>query len=150
MSPAVTRDDPMLQSLLTAAGIPYTSADQDAIYAIGRVLYDRADYTDATHMFRLLALVAPTRSRSWASLAACHEALGDAERARILYALALDVDERDNHRDVAAVYKARLDLDAGDREVAGETLAELDRDNLDPALLSIVTSIEHALWRRRP
>lgn len=147
MNAATNHEDPALRSLLDAAGVPFTSADQDAVYAVGRVLYERADHQRAADVFRLLALLAPMRSRSWASLAACHEALGEVERARVLYALALDVSEHDNHRPVAAAYKARLDLEVGDEEAAAATLELFDRDAADPALLALVDTVARATSR---
>jgi len=149
MNAASAHDDPALRALLDATGVPFTSADQDAIYAVGRSLYDRADHQRAADVFRLLALLAPLRSRSWASLAACHEAFGDNDRARILYALALDVREHDNHRPVAAAYKARLDLEAGDADAAATTLEVFDRDVADAALVAMVDSLESELRRTR-
>lgn len=108
------------------AGTPFTADDQDAIYAVGRFLYEQGQHVRASEIFRLLALLVPERSRSWTALAACHEALGDIERARALYAIALEVPEHDDHRAVAAVYKARLDIDAGDEDAARASLGCCD------------------------
>jgi len=149
MNAAATQSDPTIAALLQATGVPFTAADQDAVYAVGRMLYDRAEHHRAADVFRVLALLAPMRSRSWAALAACHEAFGDTERARILYALALDVNEHDNHRPVAAAYKARLDLESGDAGAAEATLELFDRDAADAALAAMVDSLECELRRAR-
>lgn len=109
-----------------ALDIPFTRDDQDAIYAVGRFLYEQQQPGRAAEVFRLLALVAPERCRSWTALAACHEALSDVARARELYRLALDVAEQDDHRATAAVCKARLDLDNGDDDAARIALEGCD------------------------
>lgn len=144
-----THADPTIAALLQATGTPFTPGDQDALYAVGRTLYDNAEHHRAADVFRLLALLAPMRSRSWTSLAACHEAFGDTERARVLYALALDVNEHDNHRPVAAAYKARLDLEAGDINAAIETLELFDRDSADASLIAMADALERELTRTR-
>lgn len=132
--------DEVLRDVLS--GVPFTADDQDAIYAVGRFLYEQSQHVRAAEVFRLLALLAPKRSRSWTALAACHEALGDVDRARTLYALALDVPEHDNHRPVAAVYKARLDIDAGDEDAARASLESCDLNECE------VIATANDVWRR--
>ncbi len=127
MTPAITQASAGLQRAISAAlDIPFHREDQDAIYAVGRFLYEQQQAARAAEVFRLLALVAPERCRSWTALAACHEALGDVDRARDLYRLALEVAEQDDHRATAAVYKARLDLDNDEGDAARLALETCD------------------------
>ena len=115
-----------LRATLALAEVPFGPEDADAIHAVGRVLLDSGDAFGAADVFRLLALVAPTASRSWTALAACHEARGDLERARALYGAALVAPDHDGFRPFAAVNKARLDLDVGDEHAAELALEVAD------------------------
>jgi Flp pilus assembly protein TadD len=115
-----------LSATLALAEIPFGAEDADSIHAVGRVLFERGDHDGAGHVFRLLALVAPTQSRSWTALASCHDVIGDTDRARALYRLALEVPDHDEYRPFAAVNKARLDLEVGDTEGAEAALEQLD------------------------
>jgi tetratricopeptide (TPR) repeat protein len=60
----------------------------DAIYSAGHWLLTEERPTDALDIFRTMLLVAPADERSWLGLGACHEALGELERALDLYRLA--------------------------------------------------------------
>lgn len=143
MSAQTSPEQRLVQLVLDGADAPFAADDQDSIYAVGRTLYERGDYVNAAHVSRLLALVAPRRSRSWTTLAACHDALGDAERARALYGLALTVDEHDLHRPFAALHKARLDIECGELEVAELGLDQLG--DVDPELAPLEADVRRRI-----
>ena len=137
-----------LRATLAVAEVPFGPEDADSIHAVGRALFERGDHTDAVHVFRLLALVAPTSPRSWTALASYHDVLGDVERARALYGLALGVPDHDEFRPFAAANKARLDLDAGDAEAAECALESVDNDCVESAELErLLVSVRSRLGR---
>lgn len=129
-----------LRATLAMAEVPFGPEDADSIHAVGRLLFERGDHEDAAHVFRLLALVAPTHPRSWTALASCHDILGDVERARALYGIALSVPDDDAFRPYAAANKARLDLDAGDPEAAEAALGsvgDIEDDELNRCFVEL-------------
>lgn len=64
---------------------PSASAEIDAYYAVGKLLYDNDDFRKAADVFRLVALLDPTRCDAWWALGACHEQEGDLETAAAMY-----------------------------------------------------------------
>lgn len=133
MSAPADQAERTLRATLALADIPFGPDDAEGIHAVGRMFFDRGDHQDAMHVFRLLALVAPSQPRSWTALGSCHEVLGDFERARALYMIALSLPGDELFKGHAAVNKARLDLEADD--VAG---AERALDAIDPEVLDDV------------
>jgi Flp pilus assembly protein TadD len=57
----------------------------EALYATGHWLLTQDRPADAACVFRAMALLAPQDERSWLALGACHEALGQSERALQMY-----------------------------------------------------------------
>lgn len=91
---------------------------QDTTHALAQMLYERGDIIPALDVFRLLALCAPSRARSWFSIAACHEALGDEERAAALYELSASVGADPEFAVVAAIRGANVLCNLGELDRA--------------------------------
>src|SRR5947209_15943221 len=79
---------PIVSSFVRGAAPPLSREEVDGIYSVGVRLYARERYAEASDVFRLLVLYRPREARGWTALAACHEALGDDDRAIALYNLA--------------------------------------------------------------
>jgi tetratricopeptide (TPR) repeat protein len=120
---------------------------QDTTHALAQALYERGDITQALDVFRLLALCAPMRARSWFSVAVCHEALGDEERAASLYELSVEVGGDHEFVVLAAIRGAKLlcDLDEVDR--ASEVLDRVD--DLDPSVAGQLAALRSRVAVRR-
>ncbi|MGZ6096719.1 MAG: hypothetical protein ACXWUG_32040, partial [Polyangiales bacterium] len=108
------------------AETPLLDAEQqDAAHSIGQLLYENGDVSAALDVFRLVALCAPMRARSWYSIAACHEVLGDGEHAAKLYRLAVDVARDEDYASLAGIRGALIACNEGDFESAEAFLDRL-------------------------
>ena len=67
---------------------PYGSMSEEKVvaYALAYFLYGQENYLDASHFFRLLAVVRPSEAKHWKGLAACLQMLKDYEGALNCYA----------------------------------------------------------------
>jgi tetratricopeptide (TPR) repeat protein len=128
---------------------PLQQREADAIYAIGHAYYARDQFGPAADLFRLLVLCRPQESRGWFSLAACHEASGDDDRAISLYEIAIAAPTGREDRLRAHVYLARMMLRLGRRNDAREHVSailrlrdELDDSSFDREMDDVVTKLE--------
>jgi tetratricopeptide (TPR) repeat protein len=129
----------VLERIYAPAGPSFSQLEVDGLYAIGRLFYDREDYARSADVFRLLCLTAPSSARSWLALAACHEAVGDEERALRLYVIAAESD-RSNEAATALLYAARLHDRRGENDELNEIIDHFDErfgETAEPSLLSL-------------
>jgi uncharacterized protein HemY len=118
----------------------------EALYATGHWLLDEGRASDASCVFRAMALLAPEDERSWLGLGACHEALGQPEPALQMYGTGR-VLARSVRCDIA---RARTLSSQDRRDEADAALAqarERAEEERDPALVSLV---EREVARGKP
>jgi len=127
-----------------AAVRPGTREGVDAIYATGHWLYSRERYRDAAAVFRAMMSVAPYDERSWLSLGAAHEQLGQLELALELYTAGWLVAGPAPH---CALARARLL-----RAVGNEAEATLALDDAEIAAVAARDDeiVERITRERRP
>jgi len=125
------------------------NAEADAIYAIGHAYYAREQFQRAADLFRLLVLCRANETRGWFSLAACHEAIGDDDRAIALYRIAIAAPIGKDDRLRAHVYLARMMVRLGRKDEARDQVAaivalreEMDDASLDREMEEVVQKLE--------
>lgn len=114
--------------MLHAESIAAPAAEFDAYYAIGKLLYDNDEFRKAADVFRLAALLEPTRGEVWWALGACHEQEGELGVAALLYETGYHLGEQSPELGLLAT---RAFFRAGERGKADEMIAELARARLD-------------------
>jgi cytochrome c-type biogenesis protein CcmH/NrfG len=65
-----------------------TTETLEALYGVAHWLVMQERHADALSVFRTMLLLEGTDPRGWLGLGACHEALGETEKAVTLYTLA--------------------------------------------------------------
>lgn len=139
---------PWLDAFL--AGESSLSATQHAlVLALGTRHYAEDRFGDAADLFRLAALDRPSSSRAWFSLASCHEAVDDVQRAASLYRIAVAAPDDDGGRARARLYLARLLTQDGARHEAEAVLSEMSDDErtelaADPELAGVLRTLRRA------
>ncbi len=139
---------PMLDALVREGMPPLSDQEIDAVYGVGLQFYARERWVEASDLFRLLVLCRPGELRPWLGLAACHEALGDEERALALYRVAVATGGVGQH--VANAYLARLLSKLGQHDEAREILETLVVDESDEAAAELVHQLRCALCDTQP
>lgn len=126
-----------------------TAAEIDAIYGVGAMFYTRERYAEACDLFRLMVLLRPQESRGWLSLAACHEGMGDDERALALYEVAALAPYARPDQLRARLYLARLLVKLERDEEARDRVDELDRaigeETLEPTFAAQLEAVRAKL-----
>ncbi len=122
-----------------------TPATLESLYGVGHWLVANERHADALDVFRTMLLVDGTDARAWLGLGACHEALGETEKAVALYGLASSACGERAARCTAAkarLLRARGDLtDARDAyELAVEQADRCHDDELTSLLSAEVPS----------
>jgi hypothetical protein len=120
---------PILSKFLREDAPPLSREDADGIHAAAVRFYARERWRDACELFRLLVLSRPDQARGWIGLAACHEVMGDDERALVLYQLACLAPAPNRHRKRARLYLARFYMKVGRHD---DARVELDTLAMDP------------------
>jgi tetratricopeptide (TPR) repeat protein len=124
-----------------AGSPPLSDHEVELLYGIGRLHYERDQHATAMDLFRVLVLCRPNDARGWFSLAACHEAVDDDERAIALYEVAAAAPQGDEDRLRARLFLARLLDRVGRSAEARERLADvetaLDAIDADDGLRSL-------------
>jgi len=123
--------------------------EADAVYALAASRYEADDHASAADLFRLLVLRRARDVRSWMSLAMCHDAVHDYERACALYEIAIVAPRGDAERPRARLYLARALFAVGRPRDAYDALDEIDLEGLDDDLLSLHRDLVAALAEGR-
>ncbi|MCE7891556.1 MAG: hypothetical protein KJ015_32850 [Myxococcales bacterium] len=105
--------------------VPNASAEIDAYYAVGKLLYDNDDFCRAADVFRLVALLDPRRGDAWWALGACHEQEGELETAAAMYETGFHLGEQPIDIGLLA---ARALYRTGERARAQEIIELLKRE----------------------
>ncbi len=104
----------------------------DAIYAAGHFLFTNDRVLEALDLFRTMMLAAPTDERGWLGLGACHEMLGEDDRALDIYRIARRAISRHTRIEIAMArsFKARGEHgDAADAYARAAQCAEAENRN---------------------
>jgi Flp pilus assembly protein TadD len=86
----------------------------DAIYAAGHFLFTNDRVPEALDVFRTMLLAAPTDDRGWLGLGACHESIGEDDRALDIYRVARRAISRRARIEIALARSLRARGDLGD------------------------------------
>ena len=135
---------PLIASYLATGDAPLEASHVEAVYAVGHAFFVREEHGKAIDLFRLLILCRPQDARSWFALGACHEAIGEHERAITLYEVALSAPQGRQEQLRSLVHLAKLLFAEGRLEDAEEAIEEalrrlIDEDDLD--LRELVTAM---------
>ena len=122
-------DAPPIVSSFVRGEAPRLSREEiDGIYSAAVRFYARERWSEAGELFRWLVHARPEQARGWIGLAACHEGMGDDERALALYQLASTAAAPNANRKRARLYLARLLVKLGRHDEARAELDALERD----------------------
>jgi uncharacterized protein HemY len=123
--------------------VELTADELNALFVVGRELYERNDFTRAANTLRLLVLVEPLFVEGWQLLGACHEELSDFEVAARMYETGCRMGGNDPR---LALLAARASVRDGDMASAARWLAEIEDweldDELEPALSALRSVLE--------
>lgn len=122
---------PIVSAFLRQGAPPLSREEIDGIYTVGVRLYGRERFAEASDVFRLVILCRPRQARGWLALAACHEGLGDDDRAIALYKLATIAPSSNSNRRRARLYLARLYAKLGRHAEARDELESLEGESCD-------------------
>ena len=137
-----------LERFLAGESSGLADVDAERLFLVGALNYQHSRFADAAEMFRALVLARPRSVRAWASLAMCHDAVEDFDRAASLYTIALCAPVDEGYRERATIYLSRTLYWLEQYGRAAEQLDAVGEVELVPELEDLRTELRALLDAR--
>ena len=123
-------------------GMSLGSDELQALYLAGHTLFDHGNFQQAADVFRFTVLMEPLFAEAWQGLGRCHDEVGDAEAAALVYETGFRLGGNDP---TLGYLSARALMQNGEKSEARERLEELAELDLEPHLAAGVAALQQIL-----